>query len=96
MLVYKSDKNYCVYLNEDGDDLWITVTNGYCNGYDCLVGSVSDPLDTRLCLETAYSCFYPAQYVMDNLEPNDERVRVLTLAKDAYEIDRALDMALVA
>ena len=29
MLIYMNDKNYGVYLEEDGDDLWITVTNGY-------------------------------------------------------------------
>ena len=30
MLLFTSDKNYKVFLEEDGDDLWITVTNGYC------------------------------------------------------------------
>ena len=93
MLIFKSDKNYGVYLEEDGDDLWITVSNGYCKSFDCLVGGTTDGLDMSTCVENAYSCFYPAQYVSDNIEPNDDRSRVLYLARDAYEIDRALDMA---
>ena len=48
MMIFKTDKNYGVYLEEDGDDLWITVTNGYCKSYDCLVGSVADELDTKM------------------------------------------------
>ena len=36
MLIFKTDKDYGVYLEEDGDDLWITVTNGYCKScLDC-------------------------------------------------------------
>ena len=96
MLIFKTDKNYGVYLENDGDDLWITVTNGYCKSYDCFVGSVTDYFDTKQCVETAYSCLYPAQYIKENLCPDDERYRILYLARDAYEIDRAMDMAMSA
>ena len=68
MLIFKTDKDYGVYLEEDGDDLWITVTNGYCKSYDCIVGSVADACDTKICVETAYTCFFPAQYVNENIE----------------------------
>lgn len=93
MLIFKTDKDYGVYLEEDGDDLWITVTNGYCKSYDCIVGSVADACDTKICVETAYTCFFPAQYVNENIESNDDRFRVIQLARDAYEIDRALELA---
>ena len=96
MLIFKTDKNYCVYLEEDGDDLWVCVTNGYCKSYDCIVGSVTDCNDTKLCVETAYSCFYPAQYINENLCADDDRYRILYLARDAYEIDRALELAMSA
>lgn len=93
MLIFKTDKDYGVYLEEDGDDLWITVTNGYCKSFDCIVGSVEDACDTKVCAETAYTCFFPAQYVEENMESNDDRFRVIQLARDAYEIDRALELA---
>jgi len=96
MLIYMNDKNYGVYLEEDGDDLWITVTNGYCKSYDCIVGCASDGLDVSARVESAYSCFYPGQYVNENLNSDDDRYRVLYLARDAYEIDRALEMAMSA
>ena len=96
MMIFKTDKNYGVYLEEDGDDLWITVTNGYCKSYDCLVGSVADELDTKMRLEAAYNCFFPAQYVSENLNSNDDGLRVLYLARDAYEIGRALELAISA
>ena len=96
MLIFESDKGYCVYLENDGDDLWVSVTNGYCNSYDCIVGSEEDLSDVKKCLETAYSCFYPGQYVNENLNSDDDRYRVLYLARDAYEIDRALEMAMSA
>ena len=96
MLIFKTDKDYGVYLEEDGDDLWVTVTNGYCKSYDCIVGSVADKLDTKSRVEAAYSCFFPAQYVSELLESNDDRQRVLYLARDAYEIDRALELAISA
>lgn len=47
-----------------------------------------------VCVDTAYRCFFPAQYMTDHLEANDDRFRVVALARDAYEIDRALEMAL--
>lgn len=96
MLIFKSDKGYGVYLEDDGDDLWITVTNGYCKSYDCFAGSVADAYDIRACLETAYTCFFPAQYVSENLNSNDDSLCVLYLAKDAYEIGRALELARIA
>ena len=93
MLLYNSDKNYSVHLEEDGADRWITVSNGYCKSYDCCVGGVDDA-DIKTCVDTAYTLFYPAQYVCDSLESDDDRFRVLFLARDAYEIDRALEQAL--
>lgn len=96
MLLYNSDKNYGVHLEEDGDDLWITVTNGYCNRYDCIVGTVGENDDIRACVDAAYSQFFPAQYISDSLDANDDRARVLFVARDAYEIDRALEMALAS
>ena len=96
MLLFTTDKNYKVFLEEDGDELWITVTNGYCRSYDCIVGSVTDNYDSKLCVETAYSCFYPAQYVSENLCADDDRQRILCLVRDAYEIDRALELAMSA
>ena len=96
MLLFTTDKNYKVFLEEDGDDLWITVTNGYCKSYDCIVGSVADGNDVKLCVEAAYSCFYPAQYISENLCADDDRYRILYLARDAYEIDRALVLAMSA
>ena len=96
MLLFTSDKNYKVFLDEDRDDLWITVTNGYCKSYDCIVGSISDGLDVSVRVESAYSCFYPGQYVNENLNSDDDRYRVLYLARDAYEIDRALELAMSA
>lgn len=96
MLKFKSDNGYCVYLENDGDDLWVSVTNGYCKSYDCIVGTEENLCDVKMCLETAYSCFYPAQYIKENLCADDDRFRVLVLAKDAFEIDRALEMAISA
>lgn len=96
MLVFKSDMNYFVYLEEDGDDLWISVTNGYCKEFHCIVGNAEEPIDVKSCVETAYHCFYPAQYIAEQLEPNDDRLRVLYLARNAYEIDRALEYAISA
>ena len=96
MLVYKSDKNYCVHLKEDGDDLWVTVTDGYCRAYDCIVGRSEDGVDIKTCIDTAYSEFYPAQYVAENLESTANSFRVLCVARDAYEIERALEMAMSA
>ena len=61
--------------------------------FDGIVGSVADACDTKLCVETAYDCFFPAQYVSDNLNADDDSLRVLYLANDAYEIDRALELA---
>ena len=77
MLLFTSDKNYKVFLDEDGEDLWITVTNGYCKSYDCIVGSISDGLDVSARVESAYSWFYPGQYVNANLNSDDARYRVL-------------------
>ena len=53
MLVFKSDMDYCVYLEEDGDDLWISVTNGYCEGFDCIVGNTEEPIDVKACVDNA-------------------------------------------
>ena len=96
MLLFTTDKNYKVFLEEDGDDLWITVTNGYCKSYDCIVGGIEDAGDIKRCVDVAYGNFYPAQYVSELLESNDDRQRVLYLARDAYEIDRALELAISA
>ena len=96
MLIFKTDKDYGVYLEEDGDDLWITVTNGYCKSYDCIVGCVADACDTKMCVEAAYNCYFPAQYVSENLNSDDDGLRILYLARDAYEIDRALELAMSA
>ena len=96
MLIFRSDKGYCVSLENDGNDLWVSVTNGYCNSYDCIVGTKDDFCDVKMCLETAYSCFYPAQYIKEYLCADDDRFRVLCLTKDAFEIDRALEMAISA
>ena len=96
MLIYKTDRNYGVYLEEDGDDLWITVHNGYCNSYDCIVGTVEDCANVKVCVETAYRSFYPAHYINDNLNGDADRQQILSLARDAYEIDRALELALAA
>ena len=93
MLLYTSPKNYCVYLEEDGDDLWISVTNGYCQSYDCIVGSTNDGADISALIDTAYTCFFPAQYLSEILDAGDDRLRVAYAAKDAYEIDYALEMA---
>ena len=71
-------------------------TNGYCNSYDCIVGCKADACDTKIYVETAYRFFFPAQYVSENLDANDDRFRILYLAKDAYEIDRALELAMSA
>lgn len=94
MLLYTSPKNYCVYLDEDGDNLWIRVTNGYCQSYDCIVGSISDSLDITTCIDTAYTLFFPVHYLHENLESCDDRSRVACAANDAFEIDYALEMAL--
>ena len=96
MLIYTNENNYGVYLKEDGDDLWITVTNGYCKSYDCIVGCAADGLDTAAYIETAYTEFYPAQYISENMNADDDRFRIMCLARDAYEIDRALELALDA
>ena len=92
MLIYTNENNYGVYLKEDGDDLWITVTNGYCKSYDCIVGCAADGLDTAAYIETAYTEFYPAQYISENMNADDDRFRIMCLARDAYEIDRALKL----
>ena len=96
MLLYTSPKNYHVYLEEDGDDLWIRVTNGYCHPYDCIVGCVEDSNDISTLIDAAYTCFYPAQYLSEVLDAGADRFRVAYVAKDAYEIDYALEMALNA
>ena len=96
MLIYISDKNYGVNLNEYGDYLWIIVTNGQCMPYECCVGCVSDGLDMATCAEIAYNQFVPGEYVMENLDLDDDHHRVLDVAKNAYEIGRALEMAMSA
>ena len=96
MLLYTSPKNYHVYLEEDGDDLWIRVTNGYCYPYDCIVGCVGNDENASNFIYSAYICFSPAQYLSEVLDADDDRFRVAYAAKDAYEIDYALEMALEA
>ena len=96
MVIFRSDKNYCVQLEDDGDDRWISVSNGYCKSYDCFVGSSMEDVNLKTCLNTAYSCFFPAQYIEEQLATCDDRFRVLSLAKAAYEIDRALELAIDA
>lgn len=96
MIIYNSDTDYKVYLEEDGDGLWISVSNGYCNSYDCIVGNSTEDVDIKACLNTAYAHFFPAQYIEEHLEPNANREMVLWLARDAYEIDCALEFAIDA
>ena len=96
MLLYTSPKNYHVYLEEDGDDLWISVTNGYCQSYNCIVGCVNDGPDISTLINTAYDGFFPAQYLSEILDADDDRIRVAYAANDAYQIDYALEKALDA
>ena len=77
MLIYMNDKNYGVYLEEDGDDLWITVTNGYCKSYDCIVGCASDGLDVSglsgivlYLLPEAVDVYHDGIFVDNGLSPD--------------------------
>ena len=94
MLVYTSDKNYHVYLEKDGDDLWVSVRNELGEREDFIVGSVSDKdLTTSEYLYSARFSFYPANYVEEHLNNNFDRHAVLHIATTAFEIDRALEEA---
>lgn len=92
MLVYVSDKNYYVHLEEDGDDVWVSVLSEFCEK-DFIVGSVDDNLTTSECIYGAYSSFYPANYVTEHLKNDSDRSAVLFIARTAFEIDRALEEA---
>ena len=93
MNYYTNPKNYSVYIEEDGDDIWVSVHNGYCCPFDCIVGTVGDGLTDKERIETAFYDYFPAQYVKDNLEDNDSWQRVSVVAKDAVEIEDALEQA---
>ena len=90
MNYYTSPKNYKVYIEEDGDDIWVSVHNGYCNPFDCLVGTGNDGLTNQERIEAASVFFFPAQYVKDNLVDDDTSQRVSIVARDAIEIEDAL------
>lgn len=90
MLVYKTDKNYYVHLEEDGDNIWVNVLSEFCEEY-FIVGSLDDNLATSDYIYSAYFSFHPANYVKEYLKNDFDRSAVLHVATTAFEIDRALE-----
>ena len=94
MLIYKSNKNYSVYLEEDGDDLWVSVRNELGEREDFIVGSIDDEkLPVSNYVYNAFSSFYPFTYVAEHSDILSERQDILYYAITAFEIDRALEEA---
>ena len=94
MIEFVSKDGYSVYVENDGDDMWVSVRHGGDHLYDCIVGTVDDGARKKEYIETAYSLFYPANYVSERLNANDDRQRVFAVAKEACAIDHALEKAM--
>ena len=96
MFNFKTDKNYVVEINLDGDDYWVSVGDEYCHEYQVMVGKLGDGLTNKERLENAETFFFPANYVRDILSefPNGDGRYVLNVATDAFEIERALKLAI--
>lgn len=94
MIEFVSRDGYSVYVENDGDDMWVSVRHNGAHVYDCCVGSVDDGARKKEYIETAYSQFYPANYVQETLASDADRQRVLSVAKEAFRIDYALEMAM--
>ena len=94
MLVYTSDKNYHVYLEENGDYLWVSVRNELGEREDFIVGSIDDEkLPISNYVYNAFSSFYPFTYVEEHSDILSERQDILYYAITAFEIDTALEEA---
>ena len=85
MEIFKNAKNYSVYLEEDGDDFWITVTNGHCRIFACYVGQIEPSNDVVCCLETAAATFYPKIYIDECSDHvGVTAAQMVQFTKDAY------------
>lgn len=94
MVIYKTNTNYSVYLEENGDGYWINVRNELGEHEDLNVG-FDDENDWSISsyIHNAYTCFSPTNYVKEHLDNNSDRYSVLHIATTAFEIDRALEEA---
>jgi hypothetical protein len=94
MMIYENKNGYSVYVENDGNDVWVSVRHGGNKLYDCIVGNIDDCGSNNLYLETAYHNFFPANYVKEHIKANDTRERTVSLANEAFYIDHALEMAM--
>lgn len=94
MIEFVSKDGYSVYVENEGDDMWVSVRHGEEHLYDCIVGTVDDGAHKKERIQTAYMQYYPANYVSENMNANDDRQRVYELMEEACAIDHALEMAM--
>ena len=94
MIMYVSKNGYSVYVENSGDDVWVSVRHNGKRLYDCVVGCVGDNARNKDYINTAYQLFYPANYVSERLRSNDTRQRVYAVMQEACGIDHALEMAM--
>ena len=91
MLVYVSDKNYEVHIEQDNDGYWVIVQNELGEHEDINIG-FDDEKDMWFCdyIYNGYSCFHPDDYIKEHLKNDSDRSIVLHVSTTAFEIDRAL------
>ena len=94
MVMYVSKNGYSVYVENDGDDVWVSVRRGGEHLYDCIAGRVNDGARKKEYINAAYSCFYLANYISERMKSSDSRHRIHALSHEACGIDHALEMAM--
>ena len=94
MTMFVSKDGYAVYVESDGDDMWVSVRRGGEHLYDCIAGGANDSPRKKDYVRAAYQQFYPANYVSERMKSNDNRQCIHALAHEACGIDYALEMAM--
>ena len=94
MFIYLSEDGYGVYVENDGDDMWVSVRHKGERLFECIAGDFEQYARARNYVANAYRNFYPANYVSERMKPNDGRARVFNLAKEAQRIDYVLERAM--
>lgn len=94
MIMYMSGNGYSVYAEDDGDDMWVSVRHKGERLFECITGGANDSPRIRDYVRTAYSQFYPANYVIERLKATDDCQRMCTVMQEACGIDHALKMAM--
>lgn len=94
MTMFVSKDGYAVYVESDGDDMWVSVRRHGKRLHECIVGCVGDYDRAKDYVREAYRQFYPANYVSEWMDAKDSRQRVIALAQEACGIDYALEMAM--